>query len=624
MHNPGKININSMRKIYFFITILISFSYSINAQDTSDEKPDQIQSRWASGVTSENALNEYPRPQMIRNKWKNLNGLWDYIILKEGSIPTSYKGKILVPFPIESKLSRVQKRISKKEILWYHRTFEIPSSWNGQDVLLHFGAVDWEATVYINGQKIGSHQGGYDPFSFNITRALNNSESQEIVVEVWDPSSDGSQPIGKQKSVPEGIFYTPVSGIWQTVWLEPVPKQSIVSIKMTPDIDNEVISLIVKSNSSGTKKDCLTIKAFDGNKEVASLKGSFGEILNLSIKNPKLWSPASPYLYDLKVTFKQNNKVIDEVKSYFGMRKISLGTDKNGYHRLKLNNEFLFQFGTLDQGWWPDGLYTAPSDEALKYDIETTKKLGFNTIRKHVKVEPARWYYHCDKIGMLVWQDMPNGDGLGKWRGPSGYDEIESSRKPQSEHQYRKEWKAIMDANHNKPSIVIWVPFNEAWGQFDTEKIINWTMNYDKSRLVDGPSGGNFFAVGHMIDTHVYPGPGMPDKNLHAPKMFEDRAMILGEFGGLGLPVHGHLWQKDKNWGYRNMKDQKRLFEEYSALISEIPSLIKKGLAAAIYTQTTDVEGEVNGLMTYDREIVKMNINDIHEVNSKLYEVNFD
>ncbi len=604
-------------KNLIILIILNSFFCSSYGQG----KGKQIESKWAKDVSSESVLNEYPRPQMVRDRWKNLNGLWDYTVLPEGNAPAIYEDKILVPFAIESKLSRVQKRISNKDILWYHRYFELPRDWDSQNILLHFGAVDWEATVYINGQKMGMHQGGYDPFSFDITNALHKSGKQEITIAVWDPTSSGFQPIGKQKTKPGGIFYTPVSGIWQTVWLEPVPYQSIETLKMTPKIDDNTLSVIVKGRISYPEKNCLTIKAYDGKKEIASKKGAFGELIKLTIADPELWSPNNPYLYNLEISFTENNKVVDKVKSYFGMRKIALRKDKNGFQRLVLNNKFLFHFGTLDQGWWPDGLYTAPTDDALKFDIETTKKLGFNTIRKHVKVEPARWYYHCDKIGMLVWQDMPNGDGLGKWKPPSGFDQMESNRKPQSAHQYRKEWKAIMDANYNKPSIVVWVPFNEAWGQFDTKSIINWTMSHDSSRLVNGFSGGNFFPVGHIIDTHVYPGPGMPDSNLHAPIMFKDRAIVLGEFGGLGLPIKGHLWQKDKNWAYRNIQSQEKLLGAYSEIVNKIPALIKKGLSAAIYTQTTDVEGEVNGLMTYDRAIIKMDVNSTNNVNAKLYEV---
>ncbi|MRH99360.1 beta-galactosidase [Kriegella sp. EG-1] len=607
-----------MTKNFFFLTLICCMSYLSYGQ----VKEELIQSKWAEMVSPENALKEYPRPQMVRKDWENLNGTWQYTIESDGDIPSSFEDEILVPFPIESQLSGVQKSVSDKEVLWYQRKFKIPAKWKGQQVHLNFGAVDWETTVYINDKEIGSHSGGYDPFSMNITDALFENGAQEITVAVWDPTSEGTQPIGKQKTKPEGIFYTPVTGIWQTVWLEPVPEKSISSLKLTPDIDNSSLEVTVASTStSHANTDGLTIKIFEEGKEITSGKTSFDKPIVLPIKNQKLWSPDHPFLYDLEVIYTENNKTIDHVKSYFGMRKIALGKDKNGNERLFLNNEILFHFGTLDQGWWPDGLYTAPTDEALLFDIETTKKLGFNTIRKHVKVEPARWYYHCDRIGMLVWQDMPNGDGLGTWKGPSGYDYIEAKRKPQSAHQYRKEWKNIIDANYNNPSIVVWVPFNEAWGQFDTKNVINWTMNYDPSRLINGPSGGNYFPVGHMIDTHVYPGPGIPNKNLHAPIMFENRAMVLGEFGGLGLVLKGHLWQKDKNWGYRNIENKEKLFEAYSKLINQLPALIENGLSAAIYTQTTDVEGEVNGLMTYDRKVIKMDIDQTNKVNTQVYKV---
>ena len=610
-------NLVPMHRKLLLLSALLAISCFSYGQDAAE----RIQSRWAKDVTPDNALQEYPRPQLVREEWKNLNGLWNYAIVSDQEIPDAYDEQILVPYPVESQLSGVQKPLSDQEMLWYQRTFEVPEKWSGQQIMLHFGAVDWEATVYINGQEVGMHQGGYDPFSFDITGALRESGEQEVSVAVWDPTSTGTQPIGKQKIEPAGIFYTPVSGIWQTVWLEPVPDQSISSLKMTPDIDNGLLSVVVKGSTTYTKEDCLILTVFDGDEEITQRRASFGERVELNIADQQLWSPDDPHLYDIEVSFTENGQVIDRIESYFGMRKIALGKDKNGHQRLKLNNEFVFHFGTLDQGWWPDGLYTAPTDEALKFDIETTKQLGFNTIRKHVKVEPARWYYHCDKIGMLVWQDMPNGDGLGKWRSPSGYDWTQGERKPQSAHQFRKEWKNIMDANYNNPSIVIWVPFNEAWGQFETEKVTNWTMAYDSSRLVNGPSGGNYFPVGHLIDTHVYPGPGMPDRDLHAPIMFKDRSMVLGEFGGLGLVMQGHLWQKDKNWGYRNIENQEKLFTAYSTLIDQIPALIEKGLSAAIYTQTTDVEGEVNGLMTYDRAIIKMDLDKTNRVNSKVYTV---
>ncbi|TKG93472.1 beta-galactosidase [Puteibacter caeruleilacunae] len=595
------------------------------AQGDWSLKTDKIVSKWAKEVKAEAVLPEYPRPQLQRSDWMNLNGLWEYAVVKNGvDMPAEFEGKILVPFAIESALSGVQKRISDKDYLWYKRTFELPTKWKKKDIVLNFGAVDWETTVYVNGKKVGSHQGGYDPFSFDITNALSASGPQEIVVSVWDPASNGTQPRGKQVTKPNGIWYTPVSGIWQTVWLEPVAKQAVGRLKITPDIDGGQVHIETMGRLSNVEGYQVKLEVFDGEQLVKTAQGNLGDEQLLDINAPKLWSPDSPFLYDLKVSLLKKGKTVDQVKSYFAMRKISVGTDKQGHERLLLNNKPLFQLGTLDQGWWPGGLYTAPSDEALRYDIEITQQSGFNMIRKHVKVEPARWYYHCDKMGMLVWQDMPSGDKSADWRGPSGYDGREMKRSANSANQFRKEWKAIMDANYHFPSIVMWVPFNEAWGQFNTVEIINWTMKYDPSRLVNGPSGGNFFPAGHTVDQHQYPGPGMPNARYHSPEIMDGRVLVLGEFGGLGMPVKGHLWQKDRNWGYRNYDDKDRLMSSYQGLIEKIPALIKKGLSAAIYTQTTDVEGEVNGLMTYDREIIKMELSKMKEVNSKLYKVSID
>jgi beta-galactosidase/beta-glucuronidase len=622
---PGEIlEIEFLKMKNYTLIILISLIgiNNLKAQTNWQLNTDRIYSKWAKKVSPDNVWHEYPRPQMVRKQWLNLNGLWDYAITdsNKGS-PGSYDGQILVPFAVESALSGVTKRISENNLLWYRRSFEIPANWREKNILLHFGAVDWEANVYVNGIKVGSHQGGYSPFSFNISETLNESGTQELIVSVWDPTSNGTQPRGKQVVKPQGIWYTPVSGIWQTVWLEPVARQSIASLRITPDVDNGQLRIkaIAKMNEIEGYK--VVFEAYDGTLKVAAAESEMNTVTNLKIKNPKLWSTDDPFLYDLKVTLKRKGKTIDEIESYFAMRKISVGVGDDGHERLYLNNESLFQLGTLDQGWWPGGLYTAPSDEALKYDIEVTKNSGFNMIRKHVKVEPARWYYHCDKLGMLVWQDMPNGDKSADWRGPSGYDGREMNRTAQSANQFYKEWKAIMDAFYHFPSIVMWVPFNEAWGQFNTHKVISWTMEHDPSRLVNGPSGGNFFPVGHTVDQHQYPGPGMPDPNIHAPNIIEGRVLVLGEFGGLGLPLEGHLWQSDRNWGYRNFDDREELVNSYQKLIDKIPALIKKGLAAAIYTQTSDVEGEVNGLMTYDREIIKMNPVKVKKINTQLYEV---
>ncbi len=607
-----------------FLIAILGYS-NLNAQTYWQINADRITSKWANQVSPEHVWQEYPRPQMVRDQWLNLNGLWDYTIVDSNmGIPNSFDGQILVPFAVESALSGVSKRISENNVLWYKRTFEIPENWKGKNILLHFGAVDWETNVIVNGIKIGSHQGGYTPFSFDISHAVNASGTQELVVSVWDPTSNGTQPRGKQVVKPQGIWYTPVSGIWQTVWLEPVSSQSISSLRVTPDIDNDQLKIIANAKTNALEEYSVTYEAYEGTAKIASVEGELNLHANLTIENAKLWSPDNPFLYDLKVTLKRKGKTIDEIGSYFAMRKISVDIGNDGHERLYLNNEPLFQLGTLDQGWWPGGLYTAPSDEALKYDIEVTKNSGFNMIRKHVKVESARWYYHCDRLGMLVWQDMPSGDKSADWRGPSGYDGREMKRTAQSAHQFNKEWKEIMDAFYHFPSIVMWVPFNEAWGQFNTMKVINWTMEYDPSRLVNGPSGGNFFPAGHTVDQHQYPGPGIPDLNIHAPNIVEGRVLVLGEFGGLGLPVEGHLWQSERNWGYRNYDDREELVNSYKKLIDKIPALIKKGLAAAIYTQTTDVEGEVNGLMTYDREIIKMEAAKVKEINSLLYEVDWE
>jgi beta-galactosidase/beta-glucuronidase len=590
------------------ISCQVAFAQSVAWQPVEGH----ILTRWAKEVSPAQVLPEYPRPQMVRKDWKNLNGLWEYAIqAKDNAAPQSYNGRILVPFPVESAMSGVKKPVGKENKLWYHHTFDVPAGWADQRVLLHFGAVDWQSTVYINGKQVGMHEGGYDPFSFDITDALNKGGKQEITVAVWDPTSEGTQPRGKQVVKPEGIWYTPVTGIWQTVWLEPVPVSSIKTFKATPDIDKKTLTVVIEG--LGTQPaDMVKVIAMDGNKEVANSTKPAGQSVEVKIPNPKLWSPDSPFLYDLKIQLLRNGKAIDEISTYTGMRKISLTKDRQGIPRLMLNNQFVFQYGTLDQGWWPDGLYTAPADEALKYDIEVTKKLGFNMIRKHVKVEPARWYMHCDKMGMLVWQDMPSGDKSAPWKAPSGIDGQEMQRTAESEAQYKTEWKAIMDAFYNHPSIVLWVPFNEGWGQFKTAEIINWTTTYDPSRLVNGPSGGNHFPVAHTIDHHQYPGPGMPP-------MQQERAMVLGEFGGLGLPVTGHLWQEKDNWGYRKYQTSDTLTMKYADLINQIPEMISKGLSAAIYTQTTDVEGEVNGLMTYDRAMIKMDADRVKQINSVLF-----
>ena len=583
--------------------------------------PGNIMTRWAKDVSPKNPHPEYPRPSLVRDQWMNLNGLWDFSIVPTNAPqPTTFDGKILVPFPVESALSGVKKTVGAKNRLWYHRKFTAPRKWRGQRVLLHFGAVDWEAVVSVNGKAVGTHRGGYDPFSFDITDALKSSGEQELVVAVWDPSDEGPQPRGKQVKRGEGIWYTPTTGIWQTPWLEPVSSAHMESLKITPDLDALSVAIEIPVSTTSQNSD-LKVEVLEGRKVIlfgnATPTGSANGkgIASLRLKLPSVipWSPSSPFLYGLRATLTSNGKKQDVIESYFGMRKIALARDEQGILRMQLNNQTLFQYGPLDQGFWPDGLYTAPTDEALRWDIEMTKKLGFNMARKHVKVEPERWYYWCDKLGLLVWQDMPSGDKSARWTGPSGYDGEEMKRTPESTAIYEREWKAIMDSRHNHPSIVTWVPFNEGWGQFDTVRILNWTKQYDPTRLVDGPSGGNHFPAGDIIDHHQYPGPG-------APKRTMERAMVLGEFGGLGLPVKGHTWQNEKNWGYRNYKSSDEVTTAYVDLLRKLhPMIGSHGLSAAIYTQTTDVEIEVNGLFTYDREILKLDEAAVTAANKKLY-----
>lgn len=572
---------------------------------------DKIKTEWASKVDPENVLPEYPRPIMERKEWKNLNGLWNYAVTPINEIPASFMAQILVPFSIESSLSGVGRRVSDKEELWYQRMFNVPSNWKNKRILLHFGAVDWKADIWVNDIKVGNHTGGYTPFSLDITAALNKKGDNELKVKVWDPTDKGYQPRGKQISTPEGIWYTPVSGIWQTVWLEPVPESYITDIRTTPDMDRNVFKVQVRANQNFSS-DMVHIEIYDGKDKVSEGKALCGQTLEINMpENVKLWSPSSPFLYSMKVSLLSDGKTVDMINSYAAMRKYSTKRDKDGIVRFQLNNQNLFQFGPLDQGWWPDGLYTAPTDEALAYDIKKTKEWGFNMIRKHVKVEPARWYTHCDKLGIIVWQDMPSGDSSPQWQNRTYFDGIELKRSRESEENFKKEWKEIMDYLYSYPCIGTWVPFNEAWGQFKTVEIAEWTKQYDPSRIVNAASGGNHYTCGDVLDLHNYPGPEM---YLYDAQ----RANVLGEYGGIGLVLQGHLWEPDRNWGYIQFNNVEEVTDEYEKYANQLLQLIRRGFSAAVYTQTTDVEIEVNGLMTYDRKVIKVNESKIRKINSRI------
>ncbi|MFW9972845.1 MAG: glycoside hydrolase family 2 protein, partial [Candidatus Odinarchaeota archaeon] len=485
----------------------------------------QIMTQWVDKIDPNNPLPEYPRPQLRRKEWLNLNGLWDYAIRpKEQTDIENFDGKILVPFPLESALSGVKKKLQPAQKLWYGRTFEIPESWQGKKILLHFGAVDWETTIWINKKLVGTHKGGYTPFYFEISEFVNISDDNEILLSVWDPTDKGYQEQGKQSLNPRVILYTAVSGIWQTVWLEPVLDTFIKNLKMVSNIDKDSLNLEVDVKYLKLD-DIIHIIILEKDNQIRVDQETKEKDIMIKIPNPKLWSPDSPYLYNIIVEIRRNTAIIDKVESYFGMRKISLSKDKNGIKRIELNNKPLFQYGTLDQGYWPDGLYTAPTDTALKYDIEIIKELGFNMIRKHVKIEPARWYYYCDKLGILVWQDMPSGEKWSilkeiKWRITINK-RHKGRRKDYAKQDFYDELESMINFLYNTPSVVVWISFNEGWGQFDTEKVVEEIRKLDPSRLIDNASGYFDKRIGDIRDIHNYPNPKMP-KELHG------RAAVVG------------------------------------------------------------------------------------------------
>ena len=579
---------------------------------------DHIRTLWAENIDVNQPWNEYPRPMMQRQQWLNLNGMWSYAITdKQTARPAAWQGEILVPFCVESALSGVGKLLDENHALWYRTSFAVPKKWDKrQRVMLNFGAVDWSAEVWVNGTRVGSHTGGYTAFSFDVTDALVRKGDNELVVRVLDATDVGYQPCGKQRSKARGIWYTPVSGIWQTVWLEPVPQTRIKRVYCHPDIKAGTVAVETLSDQlAGTTE----VRLIDNKgKVMARAEASLLPVLTLP-QPVKLWTPDDPNLYDIEVLLKDaKGKVVDRVRSYFAMREFGMARDSEGFMRFTLNGEPIFQFGLLDQGWWPDGLYTAPSPEALYYDIDKTRQWGFNLIRKHVKVEPELWYAHCDRLGIIVWQDMPSGDyecgqpwddwGHSYYRGS-----VVCKRSQESIENYYKEWGEIIDQFGLYGCIASWVPFNEAWGQFNTWSVVNWTKQRDPSRLVNPASGGNLYCCGDILDVHNYP----------EPKFFfadPDRVLVMGEYGGIGYPVQDHTWVKsDQNWGYikfSSAQDVTDTYVKYAQMLIDLAQ--KRGYSGAIYTQTTDCETEVNGIMTYDRRVVKMQEDRIATINRQV------
>jgi beta-galactosidase/beta-glucuronidase len=594
----------------------------------------EMMSQWGKKVSPENVWQEYPRPQFERTEWKNLNGLWDYSLLKTNqSEPKRFQGKILVPFSFESPLSGVGKKITPEDKMWYKKSFSLPKNWDGKDVIINFEAVDYHCSVWVNDILVGSHKGGFDRFSFNITPYLKLKGNQKVVLSVEDATNFSSQPRGKQQINASGIYYTPVSGIWQTVWLEAVsPEAYLEEVKTTTDLDRSLVTLTPLANKALVSGYKVAVEVFFEGKKVTSGSTESNEALSLKINHPHLWSPDHPHLYTIKMSFANpNGKLIDRVESYFGMRKISLG-DHKGVKYLFLNNEPLFHYGTLDQGWWPDGLLTPPSDEAMRYDIEMTKAMGFNMIRKHVKIEPDRWYYHCDQLGIMVWQDMPSYNRLAlktpeEMEKTKNKDRIYNSlerirvgqadlnRRSEDADQFERELRRMVNIHYNAPSIVMWVPFNEGWGQYDSCRITEFVKSLDPNRLVNPTSGWTLRPCGDIYDIHTY------HVNLTVPPTALDRATVIGEFGGIGFPIKENLWNPEmRNWGYQTYYSSEELLKNYIYKLDQIVQMKEKnGLSAAVYTQTTDVEGEINGLMTYDREVIKIPAQTLKELHQNLY-----
>jgi hypothetical protein len=601
----------AVARIFFLATVIVlATAAGVPAQaaapavgDRQSKEP-PLSTRWSDDVGPGNALPEYPRPRMTRERWQNLNGVWQFA---GGSTPPQQTGEtILVPYPPESGLSGIQRH---DDHMLYRRTFEVPPDWTGQRLLLHFGAVDQKAEVRVNGREVAVHEGGYTAFTADITDAVRPGVAQELEVAVEDRNEANPYPVGKQRNDPEGILYTGASGIWQTVWLEPVPEAHVARLDVTPHVDSG--SFTVTARTGGVEDERVEVVATDPDgQEVGRAIGPADAGVRVPVAHPRLWTPDDPFLYNLRVRLiDAGGRTVDEVGSYAGLRSIGLVKDDHGRPRMALNGRILFQHGPLDQGYWPDGIYTAPTDEALRFDLEQTKRLGFNMVRKHVKVEPERWYYWADRLGLLVWQDMPSL--------PIDLDDQPGSNPPPGDAakaRYEAELAEMIDQLRSVTSIVAWVPFNEGWGEFDTARIADAVRRRDPTRLVDANSGVNCCyslpdsGAGNIYDDHTYVGPGKPT-------VTDDRAVVDGEYGGLGLIEQGHLWPGEPQ-AYEMTSSRQELTRRYSEVSRELAEVVRNnGLSAAIYTQTTDVENEVNGFFTYDREVLKPDPDTVRRLN---------
>jgi hypothetical protein len=628
-------------KNLFFLSALFFMLSGCTVKSQYEIAPSPMLTPFAQTVDTDAPFPEYPRPQMEREEWMNLNGLWDYIVksidfepvqgLTTASswttweVPSEWTGKILVPFAIDAPLSGVGRILRHNEVLWYQRTFKIPSNWKEKNVLLHFAASDWETSVYINGERIGQHRGGYDPFSFDITPYLKKGKNK-LHVCVWDATENQSQAIGKQ-IMPEnrqGFRYQPTGGIWQTVWIEPVAENSIENVKVIPEYDASGVRINVKARGKG---GTLLAQVWKDGRLVAENTGIPGNDIEVPVNNFEAWSPSNPVLYDLKLLLKKETETVDKVKSYFGMRKVEVKKATDGYRRIHLNDEPLFQYGPLDQGYWPDGVLNPPGEEAIKFDLQYLKDIGCNMVRVHIKTHPARWYYHADKLGLLVWQDMICMPKYGQT-----VDDAAAK-------QWHTEFKAMVDWLHNHPSIIMWVVFNEGWSQHNTEFYTNWIDNYDPTRIINCASGWDDYPVGDVMDVHDYT--FYPRNNAADFKMNGQRVLVIGEAAGINLAIPGHTWYCDENppeqKNHRNyIPVDKYSFKEeagrhtygspevfqdaYGKFIETVRCLNSgSGCNALVYTQITDVEHELNGYLTYDRKVSKIEKETMREINSGLY-----